>query len=175
MGQAKSSLQPPPPQIQGPLGPKGDKGDKGDNGIPGLQSVSSQGLQGLQGLQGITGITGLVGSVGQKGDQGVGYNIDTKVNSIGRGDDVDWLRIYGSVTRGTAMYNGLSVGPDGGRGLSVGEWNSNVPVGQIKTTDRICIGSRWCIGPEGDNLVFRDTLSPGDKRYVMFPNRDTDI
>jgi len=86
-------------------------------------------------------------------------------------DNADWMRIYGTTGSGTAMYNGVSIGAEGGRGLSVGEWKSDVPAGDIKTTGKVCIGPKWCIVPEGDNLVFRDQTSGGDNRFVMFPGK----
>jgi hypothetical protein len=40
---------------------------------------------------------------------------------------------------------------------------------------QLCIGPRWCIRAEGENLVFRDMKAPDDKRYAMFNNSYVDI
>ena len=49
----------------------------------------------------------------------------------------DWMRIYGTPGSGTALYNGLSIGADGGRGLNVGDWRSDVPAGAIRATGNV--------------------------------------
>lgn len=172
---------------QGPLGPQGIQGIKGDQGEQGIRGdigiqgnkgdkgdQGTQGIQGIQGPQGNKGDIGIQGNMGDKGDQGplgpqgVGYNLDTRLNSIGR-DNGDWFRIFGTPGAGTALYNGLSINDN--RGLSVGEWRTDIPVGEIKTTGKICIGPKWCIVPEGDVLVFRDQTTGGDNRFAMFPGR----
>jgi hypothetical protein len=157
----------------GTPGPQGPSGIRGDTGPKGADSVVP-GPQGPLGPQGPVGPQGPLGPQGPVGPQGAGYNVDTKVNSIGRDGAADWFRIYGTKDNGTALYNGLSVGPDGGRGLAVGAWNPGVPTGEIHSTGQICIGPRWCIRSEGgDNewLVFRDNKTGGDHRYAMLAGR----
>ena len=164
----------------GPLGPKGDKGDTGDTGPLGPKGDhGNTGPLGPKGDKGDTGetITGPLGPKGDRGDkgdkgdkgnQGTGYNLDTRLNSIGR-DNGDWFRIIGTAGAGTALYNGLSINEK--RGLSVGEWRTDIPNGEIKTTGQICIGPRWCIVPENDLLVFRDRGTKDDNRFAMFPGK----
>ena len=62
-------------------------------------------------------------------------------NAIRTGDKVDWLRIHGSKSNGTALFNSLSVNSNGG--LAVGKWK-RVPTGEIHATRKVCIG-RTCI------------------------------
>lgn len=113
---------------QGLLGNKGDKGDKGDTGDKGDKGLlGNKGDKGDQGPLGDRGDKGIQGVQGIPGTQGVGYNIDTQLNSITRSAG-DWLRIYGTPTNGTALYNGLSL-YDGG-GLAVGKFQ-HVPQGQL--------------------------------------------
>lgn len=64
------------------------------------------------------------------------------------------------------------LGPDGGR---VDELKRDIPVGEIKTMTQICIGPRWCIVPEGDNLIFRDRISKVDSRYAMFAETNKNL
>ena len=79
---------------------------------------------------------------------------DIKSNSIGR-ETGDWFRIFGNTTdNGTALYGGLSVGPDGGRGLSVGAWDSKVPAGNINATGNVNIAGSLCLGPAENNWCF---------------------
>jgi hypothetical protein len=63
-------------------------------------------------------------------------------------NEQDWMRIFGSNANGTAMYNGVSI--NGGGGLNVGNWGK-VPQGQIRTSDRMCVGA-WCWVQDGDYL-----------------------
>jgi hypothetical protein len=153
----------------GTPGPQGPQGIRGDTGPKGADSVVP-GPQGPLGPQGPQGPQGPLGPQGPPGPQGVGYNIDTRVNSIGRDGTTDWFRIFGTSGDGggTALYNGLSVNEGGG--LAVGKWQK-IPQGEIHSTGQICIGPRWCIVPEGDYLVFRDRKSDGDNRFAMYPGK----
>jgi hypothetical protein len=66
-------------------------------------------------------------------------NGDISGKSIGRNkDDIDWFRIFGTKSGGTALYNGLSMG-DGG--LRVGDFN-RTPNGQIEATGDIISGGQ---------------------------------
>lgn len=146
MGQANPGPQGPqgplgPLGPQGPSGPLGSQGIKGDIGpqgpigltgpigLQGIQGVKGEtGSQGFTGPIGLTGPIGPVGPVGSVGPQGAGYNVDTELNSIKRSTG-DWLRITGTPTSGTALFNGLSIN-DGG-GLAVGKFQ-HVPQGQLQ-------------------------------------------
>jgi hypothetical protein len=51
----------------------------------------------------------------------------------------------------------------------------SVSVNGPLSVSQLCIGDRWCINAEGDNLVFRDNKSGGDKRYAMFANNNKNL
>jgi hypothetical protein len=70
-----------------------------------------------------------------------GDNMRIGRSGIIAADDNDWLRIQGSKKNGTAMYNGVSIGPDGGRGLSVGVWDASVPTGSINATGTVNVAT----------------------------------
>ena len=46
---------------------------------------------------------------------------------------------------------------------------SKLSVGQL------CVGDRWCINAEGNNLVFRDNKTGGDRRYAMFAGQTKNL
>ena len=57
------------------------------------------------------------------------------------------------------------------------EHKRNLTVGGTLNVNRINIGTRWTISPEGKDqvLVIRDKLSGGDKRFAFSPNKYKDI
>jgi Collagen triple helix repeat (20 copies) len=145
----------------GAQGPKGDKGDtgaqgsKGDKGDTGIQGVAGrQGDRGAQGVQGIPGAPGQTGPIGQPGAQGpagpagpaANIGLDPKLNSISR-DDTDWLRIKGTPTNGTAMYNGVSINEGG---LTIGKWGKS-PNGQVTINN--VDNSETLLNADGTNWI----------------------
>jgi DNA repair exonuclease SbcCD ATPase subunit len=97
-----------------------------------------------------------------------------KTPYVGR-DDGDWLRISGTPTNGTAIYNGVAINEGGG--LVVGDW-AKAEQGQIKATKKLCLND-WCFVPNGDDLWIKkgDTWVAGfgsgrDKFRTMLNNKD---
>ena len=60
-------------------------------------------------------------------------------------------------------------------GRQVKVWDDLSVDRNLNVNHQVCIGPRWCIIAEGNNLSFRDNLAGGDKRVTMYPNQYTDI
>jgi hypothetical protein len=143
--------------LMGAQGSKGDKGDRGDRGLKG-----DTGLQGIPGTAGsTTGVKGIKGDKGDRGERGIqGLKGDVGIQGI-RG-------VAGAQgVAGTAGIAGSAgaAGPRGAAGV--------VPKNLAVTT--LDIGNRWRVSDEGPALVFRDKISPGDKRYAMWNNKYVDF
>jgi hypothetical protein len=134
----------------------------------------------------------------------VGATLNTPdINRVGgdwlrvndRGDSVGRTALYGKLSINDTR-NGMG-------GLVVGDWDTNPGQGGILATNKICINNtcvtendlkqiqsgnvttntvtannvklnKWNISDEGPALVFRDTVSGGDKRFALWGNRYRD-
>ena len=120
-------------------------------GVLGMHINSSREFAVLSnGWNNLFSVQGGTGNVKAKGTVGVGPG-----GLVQSDPKQDWMRIVGTPTNGTALYNGLSLGPDGGRGLSVGAWRKDIPAGNIVATGTIDAAGFTVKGqPVNDYLIY---------------------
>jgi hypothetical protein len=110
---------------------------------------------------------------------GKAFTIRDQYHGLSFADDMDGPALYG-YGGGKLRVSGNARGETPVDSL---KWNrEGITVSKNITlsdkNSRICLGPRWCIvaeGENGENLVFRDNLAGGDKRYVMNPNNFVDL